>query len=148
MKTLFAIAIVLILPGCVMTPDGKAMSGLYSSDAKPDGATSFTGSDGRVHTPDIVYSLKLDRSGAFETSRHRTVDGMPMMDSSLHAGGYDPHEVLQGTWQVVGDRLMLRSGARQYEARVGRTRTGWCIVWDRITYVRKPDKSPGTTRGM
>ena len=101
----------------------------------------FTGiNDGRVHTPEVVYSLVLDRSGTFETSCRRMVDGMPMMDSSLHAGAYDPHEASHGSWELAGSLLVLKGDAGQYEASIGHFRGGWRIVWAGIEYHMTPDK--------
>lgn len=126
------------LGGCASSSGVEPIGGVYSSDPHADVAMRFTGiDDGRVHIPEIVYTLALNRGGVFETSRSRKVDGVRLMDSSLHAGGYDPHEVLQGTWNVVDDRLILQSGKRQYQARVKHTPDGWRIIWDGIEYHQK-----------
>lgn len=146
MKPLLFASLALIFVGCAATPDIPSLAGLYSSDPRADAAMSYTGiNDGRVHTPEIVYSLALDRNGTFTTSRRRMVDGIPLLDSSFHAGGYDPHEVLRGTWRIAGERLVLQSGDKQYDARLERAQGGWRILWDSIEYGKKPDRAPEPT---
>ena len=121
-----------------------SIAGDYVSAPHP--SWHITKVDGSVSTALVVYYLVLKDDGTFKTARTISIDGIYLTDSSLHSGGYDPHEVWEGTWHLTGNRLVLADGAKSFEARVQPTNESWLITWESIEYRPKsPDYHPTGT---
>ena len=122
-----------------MKPDVSSVVGVYISKARIEAMIGYS-------HPHIVYRLTLEQEGTFEASYVRTIDGVRLTESSLRDSSRDPHEVLHGTWHLSGERIVLESGDKRYEATVRRLRAGWCIVWDGVEYYKKPNQALQPTR--
>jgi hypothetical protein len=135
----FAVALTFTLSGCATAPSASSIAGQYFSEPQPWQAMMHVKwLDGSNSVPLIVYHLVLNPNGSFKTARTMSRDGVSIKDSSLHAGGYDPHEAREGTWRLIGDRLILADGTKSYEARIRHANGGWSVSWDSIEYHPKP----------
>ena len=123
------------LIGCATMPTRSRMVGSYST-AAPRGVGS-----------ENVYALSLRGDGSFEASYAMILNGVPVRDSSFHAGGYSPHEHLGGTWRLEGRKLVLQSGEKRYETWVRPTTGGSDIQWDDLVYTKTPNQSPQHNAG-
>jgi hypothetical protein len=96
-----------------------------------------------------VYKLLLRADGTFEAHYGLVYNGLPAKDDMLHPGGYNPHELLTGSWEMTGSTLVLLAGHERYEAQVRHSIhhsiDGWDITWDNLTYFSWPNHSTEPT---
>ena len=95
LRVIASVLLVILTGCCATTASKRSIVGTYSSNFVPQPA-------GRT----LVYVLTLDADGRYYAWwREYTADGVRVMDSSLHAEGYQIQEASRGTWSLSSDRL-------------------------------------------
>ena len=81
----------------------------------------------------------MQGDGTFQAHYSFVDNGERAKDSTLHLGGYTPHEFLSGRWKIEGPTLVLVGNHVRFEAQLHHSVDGWEITWDNLMYFRQPN---------
>jgi hypothetical protein len=155
LKSIFAS----LIPTLVMLCGCMTQQSVGVSDASNGPGAPIAGTYVWIHTSGEkgnasggVYLLTLTADGSYRTGNVWIMNGLRVMDSTLHAGGYDMNEQSSGKWHMEERRLILLSDGlnrpvktgsqpvpEEAEAKPTYTQGRWTITWGQYQYKYSTD---------